>query len=140
MKKLLVCLEEELEGASIEKKVDVGLTFCHFQDEEAQNSLTNCFRDVPVQAIQARAFAHLYGQVEGEEAEFVTSLVRLSLADNALEATDAQVKMQIGERAKHITDQLIKNASTLSAKKKFLDSPNILRDISITFLLVTSLL
>ena len=104
---LLTCLEDELRGASVEKKIDVGLTISHFQDEEAQKLLNKCFEDVPAKDIQARAFRHMLGQIEGDEADFVTSLVRLSLKDDAVDATDDQVKMQIGERAKHITDQMI---------------------------------
>ena len=94
-----------MKNASVELRIDIGLAISHFQDEEIQNFLTKCFENVPAEKLRSRAFGHLMGEFTNG---LVADMIKLSLEDDGINPTDDDVIKQIGIRAKHIADQIIK--------------------------------
>ena len=149
VKKLLKCLEQELKNASVELRIDIGLAISHFQDEEIQNFLTKCFENVPAEKLRSRAFGHMMGEFTNG---LVADMIRLSLEDDGVNPTDDDVIKQIGVRSKHIADQInnhsqqeqhrqqqiqqqqLEEQQPIATRQQFLASPDILRNISLSFL------
>lgn len=124
---LVECLEENIESVSLEEKIDIGFCLFNFQDEMVQKAMNKCFEGVTAGNLRGRAFCYLF---DGIDSTMVHDLVKLALRDSGMDGTDDEVRAQIVERTKKIAQQM----DFKSRVEQFLDSPEILRDISLEYL------
>ena len=130
---LLKCLDEKIMKISVERWMDVGFCLFHHQAEDIEQTMNKCFGGVTAENVEASVLRYLSG---GVGSEMVYEIVKLYLRDSAMDATDDEVRAQIVERATKISHQLSNDVDSkcqMCAKKQFLNSQNILRDISLEY-------
>jgi len=123
---LLDCLEGNLSSISAKERIDIGFCLSHHEDEMIQEVMNKCFRGISNDKVRSRAFGYLYDE---DDSTFVHNVVKLALRDSGMDGTDNEVRSQIADRAKKLSQQIENDR-----KKKFLDSPDILRDVSLKYL------
>ena len=131
-------MEEYVESVSAEERMDIGFCLFNFQDEMVQKAMNKCFEGVTAEKVHGRGFCYLYGDVE---CTLVHDLVKLALRDSGMDGTDDEVRAQIVERTKKISQQMpsqvvapVDLTCKMCVKKQFLNSRDILRDVSIEYL------
>jgi len=131
---LLSCIEKHMETLSTEERIDIAFTISHFPDEGIQGVFNKCVENVTADGVLARAFKLQYCRCDLSETNFVHDVIRLCLEDDRGEdASDDQVTKEIVGRAINIAKQLSPVPVVLT-KQQFLDSPDILRDVSLEYL------
>ena len=116
----------------MEERIDIGVCLFHHEHESIQEMMNKCFEGISIKDVRSRAFGYVF---DDKDSTFVHNVVKLALQDSGMDGTNDEVRAQIVERAKMLSQQMLievvpevqVHLSESDRKKQFLDSPDMSR-------------